>query len=172
MISISANSRPLAKLQIAQEPEPERESESDEFASDDDDDPILDILVTEFSRKDWISGGQGWRPEAGQGDLKGVLSQLLIISIAMTGGVDMPDTVTTLQLFIDLALMASAGVRQVAAKTPGNLLANMETPAPVPQAKRPRVAVSDVVLVAELTRRSIFRRRSSSRRCQGPRRRC
>lgn len=81
----------------------------------------------------------------------------MIISTPVSGDVDIPETAMTLQLLIDRAFTASEGVMQVAAKTPGNLLANMDTPTPVPQARRPRV--STVVLVeaeAELTRRPTF----------------
>lgn len=113
-------------------------------------DPILDISETELSRKDSISLGQGLNSEAGQGDLKGVLSQVSRISTADSGAVDMPETARTLELLMERALRASAVERQVAAKTPGNLLANMATPTPVPQARRPRVSSGE-----ELTRRPI-----------------
>ncbi|KAE7999878.1 hypothetical protein FH972_004267 [Carpinus fangiana] len=103
-------------------------------------DPMLGVSESELSRKDWISSGQGLEPEAGQGDLKGVLSQALKISTAESGEVDMPETARTLELLMERALIASSGVRQVAAKTPENLLAKMETPMPVPQATRPRVS--------------------------------
>ncbi|KAF5453854.1 hypothetical protein F2P56_023571 [Juglans regia] len=111
-----------------------------ESGSDWDSDPILGISERELSRKDWISSGHGLEPEAGQGALKGVSSQELRISIAESGEVDMPETARTLELLMERALRASSGVRQVAAKTPGNLLAKMDTPTPVPQATRPRVS--------------------------------
>jgi hypothetical protein len=75
--------------------------------------------------------------------LKGVLSQALRISTAESGEVDMPETARTLELLMERALMASSGVRQVAAKTPENLLAKMETPTPVSHATRPRVSVRE-----------------------------
>lgn len=93
-------------------------------------------------------------PDAGHGDLKGVLSQVLRISMADSGVEDIPETAMTLQLVMDLALRASAGVRHVAAYTPGNLLAKMATPTPVPQATRPRISV-DESAARELTRRPI-----------------
>lgn len=75
---------------------------------------------------------------AGHGDLNGVFSHVSTISIAVSSEVYLPETARTFELLMDLALTASEGVRHVAANTPGNLLANMETPAPVPQATRPR----------------------------------
>lgn len=93
--------------------------------------------------------------EAGQGDLNGVLSQVSRISTAFSGEVEIPETARTLELLIDRLFWASPGVRQVAAYTPGNLLAKIETPTPVPQATRPLVSVSEVVETAELTRRPI-----------------
>ena len=59
------------------------------------------ISSIELSRKDSIS--------------KGVLSQVLRISIAVVGEVDMPETARTLELLTERALRASSGVRQVAA---------------------------------------------------------
>ena len=59
------------------------------------------ISSIELSRKDSIS--------------KGVLSQVLRISIAVVGEVDMPETARTLELLMERALRASSGVRQVAA---------------------------------------------------------
>lgn len=60
------------------------------------------------------------------------------ISIAVSAGVYLPETARTFELLMERALTASEGLRQVAANTPGNLLAKMETPAPVPQATSPR----------------------------------
>ncbi|GER49126.1 lipid-transfer protein [Striga asiatica] len=117
--------------------------------------PIWDISSTDPSRKDWISSGQGSDPEAGQGDLNGVSRKAERISYAASGAVDMPETARTLQLLMDRALRASAGVRHVAAYTPGNLLENMETPTPVPQATRPRVSTEGSATEAWLTRRPI-----------------
>lgn len=98
------------------------------------------ISRSELSRKDSISSPQGADFEAGQGDLNGVLSQASRISMAEYGDVDMPETARTLELLIDRQLTASSLERQVAEKTPGNLLAKMETPTPVPQATRPRIS--------------------------------
>lgn len=70
-----------------------------------------------------------------------MLIKLFNVSIAVSGEVDTPETAMTLMLEIDLALTASDGVRHVAAYTPGNLLAKIATPTPVPQATRPRVSV-------------------------------
>jgi hypothetical protein len=61
-----------------------------------------------------------------------------MISIAVSVEVYLPDTARTFELLMERALTASGGVRQVTANTPWNLLAKMETPAPVPQATRPR----------------------------------
>lgn len=130
MVSIGFSSLFLTKQHIAQV----SAAESLGFS-----DPILGISVSEVSRKLWMSSGQGLLSEAGHGDLKGVFSQASRISKADTGGVDIPEKEMTLELLMDRALMASAALRHVAAKTPGNLLANMETPEPVPQARRPRV---------------------------------
>lgn len=77
--------------------------------------PIFDISEIEFSRKESISVGQGLESEAGQGDLKGVLSQVSRISTADSGEVDMPETARTLELLTDRLFRASPGVRQVAA---------------------------------------------------------
>ena len=86
------------------------------------------MVGVELSRKDSI--------------LKGVLSQVLRISTAVEGEVDMPETARTLELLMERALRASSGVRQVVAETHGNLLAKIATPTPVPQATRPRVSVA------------------------------
>lgn len=99
------------------------------------------ISATELSRKDWISSGHGASPEAGQGDLKGVRSQASTMATPSAGVVDMPETARTLQELIERVLTASATEEQVAAYTRGYLLAKMETPMPVPQARRPRVSV-------------------------------
>lgn len=76
---------------------------------------ICDISGMELSRKDSISGGQGLESEAGQGDLKGVLSQVLRMSMAVCGGVDMPETERTLELLMERAFCASEGEVHVAA---------------------------------------------------------
>lgn len=74
--------------------------------------------------------------------------------MADSGAVDMPETARTLELLIDRVLRASEGERHVAANTPGNLLAKMATPTPVPQATRPRVSTAVVSSeAAEETRR-------------------
>lgn len=143
MISTGTNSLLLASEHIAQEV-------GCFFVSG----PIFDISLIELPRNDWISTGQGFASEAGQGDLKGVLSQVSRISTPDSGDVDMPETASTLQLLIDRVFSASPMVRQVAAKTPGNLFAKIETPTPVPQATRPRVSVSGES-AAEPTRRPI-----------------
>ncbi|KAK9288834.1 hypothetical protein L1049_017299 [Liquidambar formosana] len=121
-----------------------RAHESEGFGSFDDSGPIFDISGTELSRKDSISSGQG--------------------------DVDIPETARTLELLMDRAFWASPELRQVAAKPPGNLLANIPTPTPVRQGTRPQVSVVGVVGVVEeeLTRR----RWSSRRRCRDLRRRC
>lgn len=67
------------------------------------------------SRNVWISSGHGLDPEAGHGDLKGVLRKVVRISEASSGVVDEPETARTLQLLMDRAFRASAGVRHVAA---------------------------------------------------------
>lgn len=84
-----------------------------------------------------------------------MLSQVLRISIADSGAVDMPETARTLELLMERALSASDGERHVAAKTPGYLLAKMATPTPVPQATRPRVSVvlGEEEVASEETRR-------------------
>lgn len=76
---------------------------------------ICTISGIELSRKDSISGGQGLESEAGQGDLKGVLSQVVRISMADSGEVDMPERERTLELLMDRAFRASEGEVQVAA---------------------------------------------------------
>lgn len=101
--------------------------------------PIFGISSRELSKNEDISSLQGPKLEAGHGALKGVLSQASRISMADSGDVDMPETASTLQLLMERVLIASAVERQVEAKTPGNLLAKMETPTPVPQATRPRI---------------------------------
>ena len=65
---------------------------------------------------------------------------MLRISTAESGEVAMPERERTLELLIERELRASSLVRQVAAVTAGNLLAKMETPTPVPQARRPRIS--------------------------------
>lgn len=117
--------------------------------------PITGISLSELSKKDSISSPHGAEFEAGQGDLKGVLSQVSRISMAESGDVAMPETARTLELLMDRELAASAVERQVAAKTPGNLLAKMETPTPVPHATRPRISGvgDDGVVDAAETRR-------------------
>ena len=117
--------------------------------------PITSISLSELSKKDSVSSPHGAEFEAGQGDLKGVLSQVSRISMAESGDVAMPETARTLELLMDREFAASAVERQVAAKTPGNLLAKMETPTPVPHATRPRIpGVGDDGLVdAAETRR-------------------
>lgn len=77
--------------------------------------PILAIFGTASSRNSWISRGHSLLSEAGQGDLKGVLMKVLRISMAVSGGVDFPETARTLALLIDRAFTASSTVRQVAA---------------------------------------------------------
>lgn len=129
------NSRFFTKQQIEQELSSEAEAEAA---------PIFGISLIESSRKDSISSGQGFDSDAGHGALNGVLSHESRISIADSGAVDMPDTARTLELLMDRALTASEGERHVAAKTPGNLLAKIATPTPVPQATSPRVSISAV----------------------------
>lgn len=89
------------------------------------------------------------KSEAGHGDLKGVDSQVSRISMADSGEVDIPETARTLELLMERAFWASPGLRQVAANTPGNLLAKMPTPTPVPQATRPRVSTAGVEVAEE-----------------------
>lgn len=72
-----------------------------------------------------ISGSQSLFPEAGQGDLKGVLIKVSRISMAVSEEVDMPETARTLALLMDRAFLASSTVKQVAAKIPGVLLAKI-----------------------------------------------
>lgn len=97
-----------------------------------------------------MSSGQGWESEAGQGDLKQVLRNVVRISIAESGEVELPERERTLQLLMDRALMASATEEHVAAYTPGNLLAKIETPTPVPQTRRPRVSLLLLLLLLEV----------------------
>ncbi|KAF2298500.1 hypothetical protein GH714_023830 [Hevea brasiliensis] len=82
----------------------------------------------------------------------------------------MPETARTLQLLMERVLMASAFERQVVANTPGNLLAKMETPTPVPQATRPRISGEgedgDVALAVETRRPTSAATESSRRKCR------
>ncbi|KAL8255531.1 hypothetical protein R6Q59_030598 [Mikania micrantha] len=109
MISTGENSRPAAKLQIEQGFGELMFSGGVVVV------PILDISAIELSKKDWMFSGQGSEFEAGHGDLNGVLRKLFRVSMEDSGEEDMPEKAMTLQLLIDRALMASAGVRQLAA---------------------------------------------------------
>lgn len=77
--------------------------------------PIFAISGIDLSRKSSTCGSHSLSPEAGQGDLKGALMKVLMISTAVSGEVDMPETARTLALLMERAFLASSAVRQVAA---------------------------------------------------------
>jgi len=63
----------------------------------------------------WIFRSQSLLSEAGQGDLNGVEMNVLRISMAVSGEVDMPATARTLALLMERAFLASSTVRHLTA---------------------------------------------------------